>query len=462
MAGAGVLLAAGGISAWLYYWAGDLHRFTQWIAAYIWLYVALLGLYAISSYFVWRAPAASSRSLSLGAAALILVFGAFFRLELVGRRPFLSSDIYRYIWDGRVQAAGVNPYRYVPDAPELAGLRDDRIYPNINRGDYALTPYPPAAQAVFFGIYLARPSSVTAFKAAMSLFDMLTMLAIMLVLAREGLNPARAIIFAWNPLIIFEGAHSGHIDSVFIAFLAVALLFRSHKKSAAAGIMLALAAAVKFYPALLLPVFLYGSEESASISSRGGLGEYLSRLKDTVLVRRNLILMAAFVLTIALIYVPYLSVGAGVLGNLLNEFKEEGFTGGGSRYFILDLARRAIPIPTMLFLVASALALIWIGSRWLTAEKRASADAAKGSVALIGLYLIIISPRYAWHYAWLVPFLCFAPRMAWFYLTGASVLLYLTWYKPLEYPGIPLWLGALVFLPVLLFGVRDWRRNVGT
>ena len=456
LASVGAGLVTGGISAWLYYWAGDLHRFTQWIAAYIWLYVALLGLYLISSYWMWRAPLSRSRALSLGTAAMIVLFGLFFRLELVGRRPFLSTDVYRYIWDGRVQAAGVNPYRYVPDAGELTGLRDERIFPNINRGDYALTPYPPAAQAVFFGIYLAKPSSVTAFKIAMSLFDVLSMLAIMLALAREKLNPARAIIFAWNPLIIFEGAHSGHIESVFIAFLALALLARSYNKSAVTGSLLALAAAVKLYPALLLPAFLYRNGESAADSNRDPFGRYVSNLANTILMRRNLVLITAFISTMVLAYVPYLGAGLGVLGNLPNEFREEGFTGNGSRYFMLDLLRRAIPVPTALFLAVSALALIWAAVHWVIKEKRGAAGVAEGCAALIGLYLMIITPRYAWHYAWLVPFLCFAPRTAWFYLSGASVLLYLTWYKPLEYPGVPLWLGSLVFLPVLLFGASKW------
>ena len=45
----------------------------------------------------------------------------------------LSSDLYRYIWDGRVQRAGINPYLYPPSAPELAVLRDEHVYPRINR-----------------------------------------------------------------------------------------------------------------------------------------------------------------------------------------------------------------------------------------------------------------------------------------------------------------------------------------
>ncbi len=84
--------------------------------------------------------------------ALWIIVGAAvaMRIPLLLADPYLSSDVYRYIWDGRVQGYGINPYQYVPAAPELATLRESVIYPNINRADYAATIYPPAAQLLFF------------------------------------------------------------------------------------------------------------------------------------------------------------------------------------------------------------------------------------------------------------------------------------------------------------------------
>ena len=87
-----------------------------------------------------------------GALVVILVGAVAMRLALLFVEPYLSTDIYRYIWDGRVQAAGINPYRYVPSAPEIANLRDAAIFPNINRADYAVTIYPPTAQAIFLAV----------------------------------------------------------------------------------------------------------------------------------------------------------------------------------------------------------------------------------------------------------------------------------------------------------------------
>src|SRR5205807_6591070 len=83
------------------------------------------------------------------ALALILGTAVLLRLIALAAPVFLSDDINRYIWDGRVQAAGINPYRYVPTAPELEPLRDPLIFPNINRNNYAPTIYPPLAQMLF-------------------------------------------------------------------------------------------------------------------------------------------------------------------------------------------------------------------------------------------------------------------------------------------------------------------------
>ena len=80
---------------------------------------------------------------------LVLLVAVFLRLTPLFSPPSLSDDAYRYVWDGRVQAAGTNPYLHVPAAPALAHLRDAAIYENVNRRDYAPTIYPPAAQLLF-------------------------------------------------------------------------------------------------------------------------------------------------------------------------------------------------------------------------------------------------------------------------------------------------------------------------
>src|SRR5256714_14955268 len=117
------------------------------VADIVWFLKLVLIQLVIYSAVAWLSlRTKNSRALLL----LGLIFAALFRLSILFAPPYLSDDIYRYIWDGRVQAAGINPYRYVPADSALAQLRDGEIYPRINRKDYARTIYPPLAEAVFF------------------------------------------------------------------------------------------------------------------------------------------------------------------------------------------------------------------------------------------------------------------------------------------------------------------------
>ena len=451
-------------SLWLYVWGRDLHRFTQWIAAYFGLFIGQLAFYLTACYLVLRWSPVLSRTGKWATLGLIVFFAMGFRAVLVTQRPYLSADVYRYVWDGRVQAAGINPYRYVPEAAELSGLRDDKIFPNITADDKRwLSPYPPAAQLVFRAVTLIRPMSVMAFKAAMASFDLITILALMLVLARSGLNPARAVVFAWHPLLIFEGAHGGHVESVFIAFLALALLAWSNRKYALTGVALALATLVKFYPVLLLPAFLVArpsdSIDDDTLEGQQSNGVRLGRLLGRVTHKSNVTMLAFFVVTLALAYAPYAGAGDNMFGFLRGYMQEEGFVQGGSRYFLLDLLRRLFPIQTLVFVILATVFLIIVAAWRLFKIKRDAVDIARGALVLIGSYLILTTPRYAWYYAWLIPFLCFVPRIGWLYLTCASALLYLLWYTPLVYPGISMWLGACLYFPTLAWLIREYLKE---
>jgi len=103
--------------------------------------------------------------------------------------------------------------------------------------------------------------------------------------------------------------------------------------------------------------------------------------------------------------------------------------------------------------------LVVLGLMWLIRTRRDVIDVARGSIAIIGLYLLLTTPRYPWYYCWIVPFLCFIPRVGWLYLTGATVLLYTLWFIPNEYPNLPIWLGAAMYIPALVMLVLDRFRR---
>src|SRR5438128_3444001 len=122
---AGLLLAgaAGGLAA----------QFNGDLPAFVIVALAQGAVWAVAAAIVLRSP---DRPPVL---ALILGTAVLLRLIALAAPVFLSDDINRYIWDGRVQAAGINPYRFIPTDPELARLRDPLIFPNINRNNYAPT-----------------------------------------------------------------------------------------------------------------------------------------------------------------------------------------------------------------------------------------------------------------------------------------------------------------------------------
>ena len=177
----------------------------------------------------------------------ILGLAAIMRAMLLFAPPH-STDIYRYVWDGRVQADGINPYLYIPEDPALAHLRDDGdIYPHINRRSYAPTIYPPAAQIVFAAVaHIAQ--TVTMMKAAMLAFEALAIGAILALLKARAMPLAFVALYAWHPLALWEVAGSGHVDIVGVALLLVSLLLAERGNRIAAGFALGAAFLAKYLP----------------------------------------------------------------------------------------------------------------------------------------------------------------------------------------------------------------------
>jgi hypothetical protein len=359
----------------------------------------------------------SRRLLILG-----LVFAAFFRLSIIFSPPYLSDDIYRYVWDGRVQSTGTNPYRYIPADDSLAALRDEKIYPNINRRDYAHTMYPPVAEAGF--LLITRVSeSVTWMKAAMVAFEAVTIWALVQLLVSFGLARQRVLIYAWHPLAIWEFAGSGHVDALAIAFIALALLARRKHGETSTGFFLACATCVKLFPAVLFPV-LY--------------------------VRRSWKMPLAFAITIVAAYLPYLSVGPmGVLGFLPGYASERGMV-SGEQFFLLAVARRLFGavVPGSIYLIF-AVVVLGLLCVWLM---RQSDSYLRNSLIVASVFMFLLTPHFSWYFVWLIPFLCFIPSISVFYLTFASFLLYLTWLN--DHPDRVLILKAALFVPFLILNLR--------
>lgn len=363
---------------------------------------------------------------------IVLIFAVLFRLSLLFAPPYLSDDIYRYVWDGRVQAAGINPYRYAPTDPALEHLRDDKIYSRINH-NYAPTIYPPVAEAIWFATTRVS-ESVTWMKITMILFEGVAIWAVMQLLALFGLPRQRVLLYAWHPLTVWEFAGSGHLDAIAIAFISLALLARGRKAKAASGLTLACATLVKMFPAVLAPA-LYK--------------------------RRDWKMPLVFALTIVLAYLPYLGVGArGVIGFLPGYAQERGMF-SGEQFFILTAVRRlplGFHVPTWAFIVFTMLILA-IVALWILAKQTDDYDRyLTDGLIMACTFTVLLAPDFPWYFAWLVPFLCFVPSMPAIYLTLSSFLLYLTWVYWTEDQVFKI-KAAIVVPFFLLLGFSLWKRR---
>ncbi len=368
---------------------------------------------------------------------LILAIAGLLRVLTFATPPLLSTDIFRYVWDGRVQAAGINPYLYVPAAPELGAVRDpgtgwNAIYANINRADSAHTIYPPGAQALFAGVAKAW-SSIWGIKLAMLLFDLVAIGAGLLLLRAARQPLALVLIYAWNPLPIWEFGGAGHIDAAATGLGGLALLAAAWRRPSWAGAALAGAVLCKLLPAALFP----------AIWRRW---DWRAPLVCAVLIAAGYAAYAA-------------GAGWGVLGYLPGYANEEGL--GGSGFLLVRLAAAFGPVPDWAelgYLACGGALLVglaaWIALRGpLPAEPSARAPIiCRDATVLYTAAMFVLSPHYPWYLSLLALPAVLAPARGVLWLTISAPVLYLD-----DVHDNVLW-PAVVFLPFIALLVIDLFR----
>jgi len=314
--------------------------------------------------------------------ALWLIFGVALALRVVAIsfEPLLSTDIYRYVWDGKVQAAGANPYRYVPADPALASLRDTAIFPHINRADYAVTIYPPVAQA-FFLLVTRLGANTLVMRLALLACETVTVLVVLRLLKRLRLPPTRIVAYLWHPLPVWEIANNGHIDGLMVCLMVLGIWLAIGGRAIRGAVVVALASLAK---PLALPALAV-----------------IWRPWDWKMI-------LAVIATIALCYAPYLSVGWNVFGFLTKGYLVEEGVSTGSGLWLLDLWRLAFGAHRgdVAAYIVFAASLMMAGSVWIWSrpQRNEVADLA-GINSLLLAGLVLLSPNYPWYFLALVPFL---------------------------------------------------------
>lgn len=229
-------------------WTRDTPRFLGVFVVLAALYVAALfaaGVFRPSS------PGLPEADLKWALVVLVLV-----RLVIAWSEPLLSDDVYRSVWEGRVQRASGNPFAWDdrPEAGKWESLRDGYVYPRINHRDYAAI-YPPAWQWAMRGVN-AISDSVTAVKMFGVACEALFWAGLWQLLRARGMPVVRVLIAAASPLALIEIAGSGHSEAMGLAALAWAMVGLERNRRTWAALALALAFLSKLVPGLLaLPWF---------------------------------------------------------------------------------------------------------------------------------------------------------------------------------------------------------------
>jgi hypothetical protein len=336
----------------------------------------------------------------------------------------VDDDIHRYVWDGRLQRLGYNPYLVIPGDPAVQGLHTPETR-TLNNPDLA-SPYPPGAE-VFFRAITAIHESVFAMKVAFVFCDLAIVLVLLDILRCSGRGAHLVLAFAWNPLLAIEVAGSGHIDIFGALLLVVSAAALARHWRAVAAIALGIAIAVKFLPVVLLP--LYWKRV---------------RIRDAALAA----------LIVALLCVPFLNHGRIPVGSL--DTYVQAFRFNGPVFALFD---RVAP-PKLLIGLAVLIGLataVWIRSR-----ERKWPEAFAWPMAATLLFAPVVFP---WYLLWVLPFLT-SPSTLLIILWSVSILpVYVQWHlRTLGHPwgALPVWIMLLEYGFVAIAAAMLWlyrRKN---
>ncbi len=397
--------------------------------------------------------------------------GILFRLTLFPLDPMLSEDLNRYRWQGKLQAAGGNPYTEVPQDLRWESLRD-ATYPSVNRKDLP-SVYGPVLERFYAAYYrltaaLQRDERRQAwwFKAPFALFELAVAMALGGLLAAMGLPRQWLLIYLWSPLTIVEFWAQGHNDTLAVLFLVLALTAAVNQRWVWGWSWLTLAALTKFWPLILFPFFLVQREK----------GRWRVHYRAA---------LVAVPIALAVSW-PYLG-GISNVGELL-----EGFAGGwrnnDSFYALIHWAVDGdFNAGTMWVkrLLAGGLVLLWANHLWgrslwgkwrwtspgavdtraanfnpagLEQSQWSLVRSAKWAVLLL---LFLAANCFPWYLSWLLPFLVIFPDAA---LLLWTALVSLSYHILIRYELLGVWqeydeIRLLEYVPVyaMLIGGVLWR-----
>jgi hypothetical protein len=359
-----------------------------------------------------------------------LVLAAAWHVEFLRLPPGPDDDIHRYVWDGRLQRLGYNPYLVVPSDPSASRLHTPETR-TLNNPDLP-SPYPAGAQ-LFVRAVTAIQESTFALKVAFVVCEFAIVFVLLDVVrsTREGAHLVLA--FAWNPLLAIEVAGSGHIDIVGALLLVVSAAALVRRWRATAAVALGLAIAVKFLPVVLVP--LYWKRV---------------RIRDVAL--------AAVVVT--LLYVPFLNPGHIPMGSLDTYVRNFRFNGP-----VFALLHQVAPSPLLagLAVLVGLATATWFRIRQATTELSSDRFAWSQFVWPMAASLLCAPVVFPWYLIWLLPFLTSASTLLIIIWTVSIIPVYVQWHlRTLGRPwgALPAWVMVLEYGCLAIAAVMIALRRI--
>jgi alpha-1,6-mannosyltransferase len=354
-----------------------------------------------------------------------LVLAAVWHIEFLRLPAGADDDIHRYVWDGRLQRLGYNPYLVVPSDPAVKGLHTPETC-NLNNPDLP-SPYPPGAE-LFFRAVTTIQESVSALKAAFVVCEFGIGLVLLDLLRTRGRGAHLVLAYAWNPLLAIEVAGSGHIDIVGALLLVISVAALARSWRAIAAVTFGLAVALKFLPIVLLP--LYWKRV---------------RIRDAALGAT----------VVGLLYVPFLNHGRIPIGSLGTYV--QSFRFNGPVFAALD------PLAPSQLLAGLAVLVGLATAAWLrSTASEWSPELFAWPMAASLLFAPVVFP---WYLLWLLPFLSSTSTLLITVWTVSIIPTYVMWhFRTLGRPwgALPGWVMRVEYGCVATAGaILALRRITG-
>ena len=377
----------------------------------------------------------------------ILALGIASRLILFWSLPNLSDDFYRFIWDGRLLANGINPFFHTPDffmQNQVAfSALSPELYEKLNSKSY-FTIYPPISQLVFWISTIFTPNSITGSVLVMRTiilsFEIGCMVFISKLLKSTNLNASNTLIYALNPLVILELTGNLHFEGIMLFFLLGFIYFIQKERIISPSISMAFGIATKLIPLMFLPLLI----------------KKLSPVKTIV----TYLLIGA---TTLLLFLPFLDFQfiSGMSGSLDLFFRKFEFNGGLLFFFReIGFYFKGYDIIGTLgpWMSISALVLILIYSFFLFDRNTYL------PTAFIVISFIQLSLATTVHPWYIIPLIAFSALTKFKFPIVWSSLIFFTYLgysvEGYEHPFFIIALEYLVVIPLAIFEIMKFRNNI--